>query len=152
MNSERSYEIFIKKLIDINLIAYYKKKLLVVNPKYCLYNTVNEDVLKLFNYMLYCNSLLELPNNLSGIYRLYNDNDIVYIGKSINIKNRIKEHIKDKIFNKFDFAITNNESDKILYEIYYIDKFKPVYNKDCITTSKSTIEIIELEFSNIILI
>jgi hypothetical protein len=92
------------------------------------------------------NSLNDVPENISAVYRLFKNHKVVYAGKSINVKNRIKDHIKDKGFDYFDFSIMNNESNKNLYEIYYIDKYKPIYNKECVENSISDIELEDLIF------
>lgn len=92
------------------------------------------------------NFLSQVIDNVSGVYRLYKNDRIVYVGKSINIKNRVKDHRRDKDFDSFDFSIINNESNKNIYEIYYIDKHKPIYNKECIENSISDIELEDLIF------
>ena len=91
-----------------------------------------------------------LDNDISGIYKLYKDYKLVYIGKSKCIKSRIKEHLKTKEFNSFDFTLMSNKSDINLMEIYLIDKYKPILNKDCVEISISSLDIEELTFSNII--
>jgi len=90
----------------------------------------------------------EMCNNISGIYRLYKNNKIIYIGKSVDIKKRLYTHNKEKDMDEFDFTILDNESDKNIYELYYIDKYKPLYNKDCLEESISSIKLEELVFSN----
>ena len=92
------------------------------------------------------NSINQIVDNVSGVYRLYKNDRIVYVGKSINIKSRVKDHKRDKDFDSFDFSIMNNESNKNLYEIYYIDKYKPIYNKECIENSISDVELEDLVF------
>jgi len=92
----------------------------------------------------------QMKLDISGIYRLYKNGIIVYIGKSVCIKKRLNKHKKEKDIDSFDFTILNNSSDKNLYEIYYIDKYKPLYNKDCIESSIGSITLDDLTFSNII--
>ena len=59
-----------------------------------------------------------------GIYFLYNNENVVYIGKSNNMKNRINQHKKDKEFNSVkDEGLVN------LYEPYLIQKYKPIYRR-----------------------
>jgi len=95
-------------------------------------------------------ALSDIPNNISGIYRLYKNKEIVYIGKSKCIKTRVSAHTKEKDTDSFDFTILSNESDKNIYELYYIDKHKPLYNNDCVEDSTTTITLEDLIFSNII--
>jgi hypothetical protein len=62
-----------------------------------------------------------------GVYFLVNDDEIVYVGQSINIHQRIGEHEKTKIFTTFTYVeCSYEELNKI--EARYIDMFKPKYN------------------------
>jgi hypothetical protein len=79
------------------------------------------------------------------LYRLYFNNEIVYIGKTNNLKERLSQHKKDKEFNFYDYYV-GNKSDINLYEIYYIEKLKPIHNKDCKSKSKLNTQLKELEF------
>ena len=82
--------------------------------------------------------ILALPEK-SGVYYFYNDQDtLIYIGKSKNIKSRIAQHFMDyspkslKIRNsthRFDFELTGNELVSLIKESEEIKKFKPIYNK-----------------------
>lgn len=84
-------------------------------------------------------SLLEnLPHSI-GVYFFYNANDeIIYIGKSKDIKKRILQHftnsshkskkIQDEI-NRIAYKITGNELIALLTENQSIKKFKPKYNR-----------------------
>lgn len=46
------------------------------------------------NYIVFNEAMIDY-----GVYLLYNNENIVYIGKSNNMKNRINQHKKDKEFN-----------------------------------------------------
>jgi hypothetical protein len=62
-----------------------------------------------------------------GVYFLIHDDEIVYVGQSINIHQRIGEHEKTKIFTTFTYVeCSYEELNKI--EARYIDMFKPKYN------------------------
>ena len=77
-----------------------------------------------------------------GIYFLINNEEIVYIGKSIvSMKSRINNHLKEniKVFNKSIQHVINNEQDIHILEIDLISKHKPIYNKDCMSSSCGTI-------------
>lgn len=72
---------------------------------------------------------------MNCIYKLYVKNELVYIGKTGNLKSRINSHTKEKI--KWKSQIDRVEYSKIpngdmcsIYEIYYISKYKPKYNKE----------------------
>ena len=69
-------------------------------------------------------------NSPSGIYFLYLDDELIYIGQSINIGNRIVGHhkSKNKVFNKVFFIRVDEPSlDEV--EIDLIRHFKPKCNK-----------------------
>lgn len=77
------------------------------------------------NYIVFNEDVIDY-----GIYLLYNNENIVYIGKSNNMKNRINQHKKDKEFNSVKCIIFKDEGLVNLYEPYLIQKYKPKYNKD----------------------
>lgn len=80
-----------------------------------------------------------LPDNC-GVYLFKNKlNEIIYIGKAISIKKRIKGHfnsantsIKQKFLvdniNDIDYIITNNEVEALLLESNLIKKHSPKFN------------------------
>lgn len=84
----------------------------------------------------------------TGIYRLYDENDkIVYIGKSYNLKNRVYSSLQERKASKFDFAVLKSKADTDVYELYYINKYKPILNGDSNSGDRLTIELPELSFS-----
>lgn len=80
-----------------------------------------------------------LPNSI-GIYIFKKGNDILYIGKSIYIKSRVKSHIENaKAGDKkesyivdgadtIDIVVTDSEFEALLLESKLIQKYKPPYN------------------------
>jgi hypothetical protein len=46
----------------------------------------------------YYKQITELIGNSHGIYALYDGNDLYYVGKSIDLKKRVKQHLKDRHF------------------------------------------------------
>jgi excinuclease UvrABC nuclease subunit len=62
-----------------------------------------------------------------GIYFLIKNNEIVYIGQSINIHHRITNHCRDKDFDKVSIIECNKASLDDL-EKEYINKFQPIIN------------------------
>jgi len=75
-----------------------------------------------------------------GVYYFYNaDLEIIYIGKSRNIKNRVLSHFANNSTGKaiqmrsriadISYEITGNELIALLKESFEIKKFKPLYNK-----------------------
>ncbi len=85
-------------------------------------------------------SKLDKTPEETGIYYFYNERgDLIYIGKSRNIKQRIATHlsnntsersmaIRDKIAD-FSWEITGSELIALIKESYEIKYNKPVYNK-----------------------
>jgi len=74
---------------------------------------------------------LQKIKNKKGIYLLYKNEELVYIGISSDIYSRVLEHIAE---NKKDFDSVKNicsqdNLDNEFFEVYYIDKMKPEYNK-----------------------
>lgn len=81
-------------------------------------------------------SLPEKP----GIYIMYSEEgEIIYIGKSINLKNRISSYFSSKKnskriqnlverISKIEYIITSNEAEALILEATFIKKYKPRYN------------------------
>lgn len=66
-------------------------------------------------------------SNLSVIYFLIHENQIVYVGSSANGLSRIYQHIKDKKFDAYSYIVIPSERRAEL-ENEYIFKFNPKYN------------------------
>lgn len=73
----------------------------------------------------------------TGIYCFKKSNEFLYIGKAINIKERVKNHIaqstfKDNIFvpqtQKIGFIATGSEIEALILEANLIKKYQPQYN------------------------
>ena len=64
-----------------------------------------------------------------GVYFLLNCEQIVYVGKTTDIRNRLQQHSKDlnKIWNRYFFIGCEREEVNRL-EAYYILKYRPRYN------------------------
>ena len=80
-----------------------------------------------------------IPKNICGVYYLMNDNDeIIYIGKSINIRQRLIQHFKstDKkeiklqhFTYKVNIENTGNELIALLRESELIKSHLPIFNR-----------------------
>lgn len=91
------------------------------------------------------------------IYRFINSAEqIVYIGKTNNIKNRIRQHFgrsghlpKEyyKQVSLVECLELDNESDMNILELYFINKWKPIFNTSKKSSSILSIEIDESTFS-----
>ena len=82
--------------------------------------------------------LMEAPTE-AGVYYLYNEsNDLIYVGKSKNIHDRIFSHLSNRSTKKaikmadeitdFSFELTGSDFMAELVECYEIKKFLPRYN------------------------
>lgn len=85
--------------------------------------------------------------NKSGVYMLWSENKLAYVGKSTNLGTRVLGSLKDKI-NNFDithisYIITSTEADCHILEPLIIVEKKPIINVDC--NSKDTSKLFSLE-------
>lgn len=70
--------------------------------------------------------IVEIPaGHPPGVYFLLHEEEIVYIGQSINPGARISQHAKDKIFDRV-LLLPTMDLDTV--EAKYIKKFQPKYN------------------------
>ena len=83
-----------------------------------------------------------LPST-SGIYKfLDKDNNILYIGKAINLKRRVSSYFKDTLYDRpyivkmlpfisdVEVIETNNEIEALVLESALVRKFKPKFNSE----------------------
>ena len=94
--------------------------------------------------LLRISEISQIPNGLCGVYYLYNKNrEMIYIGKSNNISNRIKTHIRlnyknfKNFFYSFNFQGTPDELTALLLESKEIKFYKPLFNKKLRRSRKS---------------
>lgn len=91
------------------------------------------------------------------VYFFYDSNDaLLYIGKSISLINRLKSHFSKKslevdvwkyTIDKQNIVIykCDNPTDMDLYETYFINKYKPIYNSEKVFNYSPKIKLPELE-------
>lgn len=67
-----------------------------------------------------------------GIYFLYRGLDLVYIGQTTHLDQRLHNHTQDKTkeFDSYKFLEINGTIDLSVLEITLIKRFQPVYNKN----------------------
>jgi len=87
------------------------------------------------------------------IYKMFDkNNEIIYIGKTINIDQRLRQHMTDKdkkwfkTVSKIYYAECLNKTDMDIYEIYYINKLVPLHNKQSVNGCEFSQELDELNF------
>lgn len=73
--------------------------------------------------------LADFDSNIGFIYFLIKQKEIVYVGQTINLLNRIKSHKKEKDFDSYAF-VEVDEYDLDEMELAYIIEFKPELNKN----------------------
>lgn len=84
-------------------------------------------------------ALEEIPNKV-GIYKFYNEaNQLIYIGKSIHIRKRIEQHLRNIKTKKgiemqldiarIEFELTGSELIALLLESRLIKEHQPVFNR-----------------------
>jgi len=85
------------------------------------------------------NDIDSLPNK-TGIYTFYNEfNQVIYIGKSVNVKNRVEQHLRNKKsakgirmieeISRVEHEITGSDLIAMLLESELIKKHQPKYNR-----------------------
>jgi len=80
--------------------------------------------------------------NLTGIYFLYNEDEVVYVGKSTKcMVGRVRDHYKSKSFDTVVLHCIENIADLHLAECYYITKMKPIYNDEFSSNYTLTLDI-----------
>lgn len=83
------------------------------------------------------NNFKLLPKS-PGIYIFWYKNNVIYIGKAINLKNRLYSYLQINLdiktrkmislSEKFSFIEVENELEALLLEAYLIKKYQPKYN------------------------
>ncbi len=90
------------------------------------------------------------------LYKIYYGEKLVYLGRTNQpVSTRLRGHFFEKSMHKkidikqvtkIEISELKTEADMFIYEIYYINKLKPVLNCDDKSRSEVTIELPELEF------
>jgi hypothetical protein len=82
--------------------------------------------------------VLKIPDRCGGVYLLYTkDMELLYVGRSVNLKSRLYSHVKGKTHTKDFFTliakigIIKEQSipDQEIYEAYAIKTLNPIFNK-----------------------
>jgi excinuclease UvrABC nuclease subunit len=75
---------------------------------------------------------IPLVGACSGVYFLFSDDELVYVGQGWNCLLRVAEHTRkesDKIFNKWNFIQIDDEKERKELEFQLRKQLKPKYNK-----------------------
>lgn len=118
----------------------------------------NEIVNEYYNYVFNkktLNKMLEMQKKkICGIYFLYIKNELVYIGKSINLGSRIltscrQKSNKNNVITEFSFYKTKTQSDCHILEPYLITKYKPPLNTEFVADDSPTILKFDIDIANL---
>lgn len=91
---------------------------------------------------------MSYSHGLYFIYFVYNHKDeLIYIGKTNDVCERIKQHQKEKRFNEsdvnyIDIELLSSLCDASVREIYYINKYKPILNNRDVFEGEITCTVI----------
>lgn len=90
------------------------------------------------------------------LYKIYSENCLLYIGRTKQpLKRRLHNHffktamvreINIECVTKIEYAVFQTEADMNVMEVYYINKLKPVLNRDDKAKDELTIHFPEVEF------
>lgn len=86
---------------------------------------------------------------IRAVYFLHNSSgDLLYVGKSYNLRDRIRQHLDDKLEGSawkvnidranIQYVELQSELDIELYETYYINTLKPLYNSSKLFSTKGS--------------
>lgn len=115
---------------DINkdwdlLLKYYDKKYLFIT----LHNATREEKPARSKVSITKELLVKVLPDIHTIYKLFNKGDLVYIGSTINLNNRAKDHRNaGKVFDEVKIALVS-EKEKLILENYLILQEQPPLNK-----------------------
>ena len=96
--------------------------------------------------------------NLKGfiIYKIYYASGLIYLGRTKQpLKSRLRGHFFElpmhkklnvSLVTKIEYALCETEADMFVYEVYYINRFKPALNKDDKAKDELKLCIPELDF------
>lgn len=88
-----------------------------------------------------------------GIYMFFDENkEVIYIGKSTSdLIRRMLQSLEQKDYPAYVMlGYPKTKSDTNVYEVYYISKYKPRLNKESKNNDELTIELPDIEFSDLI--
>lgn len=114
--------------------------LLFAKNEALLNSFINEEVNpKILHPNLNIDTLDEIPNK-AGVYKFFNENNqIIYIGKSIHLKKRIEQHLRNRKTKKevqlqkeiarIETTVTGSELIALILESQLIKQYTPLYNR-----------------------
>lgn len=110
-----------------------------INPFIITKNNIDIKTIELFKNTKFYNEKFYNSKEYYVYRFLDKDNDVIYVGKTTNMKQRLsvhfgtKGHLDDKCYdetNKIDYTINYSDSENSICEIFFINYYKPKYNKE----------------------
>lgn len=97
---------------------------------YVFWKIVDEYIIKKYkrpNHLrnIYC----KLEPKYFIVYQLLREDELMYVGKTIDIHKRLSSHLKDKDFNKVLLTRCETEKEQDTLEQTLIERFRPKLNK-----------------------
>lgn len=148
------------KQLNINKYLKYQKIIDLVNEGYIIIHHHTIEILKEIDQSFeekykFKKQKMNIENNFYVYKFIDKENNVLYIGKTNNLKNRMEEHfgstghLDNQCYNSTDkilYIELNNEDEMSIYERYLINKISPIYNKKHNNNSKFSFELPELEW------
>jgi hypothetical protein len=95
-------------------------------------------------------NFISIPYSMSGTYFLLdNDNEVVYVGKALNVLNRLHQHKKEKQFDKVIVIEMKNSENAKMLESVYLNCNLPLLNKVCPTYNDIPLWVLRDEIKDI---
>ena len=91
------------------------------------------------------------------VYFFFNsEKELLYIGKTYNLKNRLRQHLSDtdewkKDIHLVEYMVIENEVDRDIIETYCINVHKPIYNRDKVFSNIKPTIVLDLPTTKIVL-
>ena len=109
-------------------LSYLSEKELLIFHKEILIDELTSRVTRHSKRIKY------LGKYCGGIYVLWNKDDIVYVGQTKNLQNRLHQHKDDHPnwkWNYLSFIEEKNQADRVIVEAMLIKRCHPTYNINC---------------------
>lgn len=148
-----------EEIIKDYKFLFGKKIRFALNNNFNKYQTINKSVINPYDDIYENENIkiskkvyreMELLVGKTGIYKFYNKNkNLIYIGKSHSLGNRILSSSKERNAFYYTYCVTNNKADTNVYEMYLIAKETPPKNSGDVVLDDPTIKLPPLEFKKI---
>ena len=112
------------------------------------------DIWKETYFGVYSSEYVENIDSIKqfGLYFLYDENKkLIYIGQSTSsLHERSTKSLRLRKARYIKYAYPKTKSDTLIYEVYYITKYKPMLNRLGIEDDESTLVVEDIDTGNIL--